>query len=382
VTPLVVETGACSDVGRLRQSNEDALVLSAPVYAVADGMGGARAGEVASAMAVAALHGLAGGEAELAAAIDDVNGRIHAAARADPSLMGMGTTVTAALVDGADLVVAHVGDSRAYLLRAGRLRQLTDDHSLVGELVRRGALSPGEAERHPQRSVITRALGAEPGVDIDVLRVPAEAGDLLLLCTDGLSGMVPDGEIERILQGGGSLDEMARRLIAAANGAGGEDNSTAVLLRLGEPGAMAPEPERVVIVPADALAAAPPGDAAPPAPAGPDRGRTRGVALAAAIAAGGVVLAVAIALGLQTAHFVGATPEGRLAVYQGLPINLVGDVALYRPVEIVDVPVALLDEDARRALLDQRLTSESGARDRVAGLVKSSPWLMTPPTAG
>ena len=230
---LIRETGACSDVGRLRQSNEDALLLSDPVFAVADGMGGARAGEVASAMAVAALHGFQGGEQQLAQAIEDVNLRIHTASQADASLLGMGTTITAAMVDGAALVLAHVGDSRAYLLRAGQLRQLTDDHSLVGELIRRGALTPAEAERHPQRSVITRALGADARVDIDVLRVPVEADDLILLCSDGLTGMVGDAELGRILRGGGNLDQLAQELVLAANRAGGEDNITCVLLRIG-----------------------------------------------------------------------------------------------------------------------------------------------------
>ena len=200
---IIRDAGACSDVGQLRQSNEDALLLSDPVFAVADGMGGARAGEVASAMAVAALHGFHGGEQALAQAIEDVNLRIHSASRNDASLLGMGTTITAAMIDGDALVLAHVGDSRAYVLRAGQLRQLTDDHSLVGELIRRGALTPEEAERHPQRSVITRALGADETVDVDVLRVPVESGDLILLCSDGLTGMVSDAELARILRGGG-----------------------------------------------------------------------------------------------------------------------------------------------------------------------------------
>ncbi|MFM7248140.1 MAG: Stp1/IreP family PP2C-type Ser/Thr phosphatase, partial [Actinomycetota bacterium] len=235
--PLTVrETGACTDVGRLRQSNEDALVLADPVFAVADGMGGARAGEVASAMAVAALYGFAGGADGLVAALEDVNDRIHAAAQADGSLAGMGTTATAALVTRDELVIAHVGDSRAYLLRDGRLRQVTDDHSLVAELIRRGALTPAEAERHPQRSVITRALGAEPDVEVDVVRLVPQAGDVLLLCSDGLTGMVGDGEIGRIVGGQGPLPERARELVQAANGAGGEDNVTVVLVRIGERG--------------------------------------------------------------------------------------------------------------------------------------------------
>lgn len=376
---VIREAGACTDVGRLRQSNEDALLLAEPVFAVADGMGGARAGEVASAMAVAALHGFAGGEQDLAVAIEEVNRRIHAAAQGDAALHGMGTTITAAMIDGSTLVLAHVGDSRAYLLRAGQLRQLTDDHSLVGELIRRGALTPEEAERHPQRSVITRALGADSAVDVDVLRVPIEDGDLLLLCSDGLTGMVGDPELTRILRAGGDLDGLARACVAAANQAGGEDNVTVVLVRFGVRGDDDTEPERapIVILPATAL------DGAPPRASTADRaaagGRRRGRVLlgAAGVAALGIVLAVALAVGLRWAHFVGATPDGRVAVYQGVPISLTADVALYHAVTITDVPVALLPQDERRVLLDQRIGSRASADARIAPLL-ASPWLRQP----
>ncbi len=379
---VIREAGACSDVGRLRQSNEDALLLSDPVYAVADGMGGARAGEVASAMAVAALHGFAGGEQQLAQAIEDVNLRIHTASRNDPSLLGMGTTVTAAMVDGDALVLAHVGDSRAYVLRAGQLRQLTDDHSLVGELIRRGALTPEEAERHPQRSVITRALGADEVVDVDVLRVPVESGDLLLLCSDGLTGMVGDAELARILRGGGELNHLAQQLVTAANQAGGEDNITCVLLRIGTRAEEDTEPERppIVILPATALDGEPPrASAADRAAAG--RGRGRLLALVAGVAAIGIVVAVAVAVGLQWAHFIGATPDGRVAIYQGLPIELTADVTLYRAVEITDVQTAALSQDQRATLLDQRIGSLDSATSRVTQLTTAEPWLRSPPSS-
>jgi protein phosphatase len=378
---LIRETGACSDVGRLRQSNEDALLLSDPVFAVADGMGGARAGEVASAMAVAALHGFQGGEQQLAQAIEDVNLRIHTASQADASLLGMGTTITAAMVDGAALVLAHVGDSRAYLLRAGQLRQLTDDHSLVGELIRRGALTPAEAERHPQRSVITRALGADARVDIDVLRVPVEADDLILLCSDGLTGMVGDAELGRILRGGGNLDQLAQELVLAANRAGGEDNITCVLLRIGTRNEEDTEPERppIVILPTTALdARAPQASPADRVAARGDRGRL--LAIIGGVAALGIVVAVAVAIGLQWAHFVGATDDGRLAVYQGLPFDVTADLPLYRAVSISDIRTDVLSAEERRALLDHRLGSLDSAQARVDGLMASSPWLRTPPS--
>ncbi len=324
---VVTDAAAQSDVGRLRQSNEDALLVCDPVFAVADGMGGARAGEVASAMAVAALHGVRSGTEGLTAAITDVNGRIHAAARTDAALTGMGTTVTAAIVDGDTLVFGHVGDSRAYVLRGGQLSQITDDHSLVGELIRRGALTAAEAERHPQRSVITRALGAEPHVDVDVVRLRPQPGDVILLCSDGLTGMVPDPEIERIVWGSATLAEAAQRLIDAANAAGGEDNISAVLLRLelADDEATAADPLPTIILPASALADVP----SRPAPTSTSR-RGRGVAIGVALAALGIVVAVVVAFGLQWSHFVGTTPEGRLAVYQGLPIEITSEITLTR----------------------------------------------------
>ena len=377
---VVRETGACSDVGQVRQSNEDALLLSDPVFAVADGMGGARAGEVASAMAVAALHGLQGGEQALARAIEDVNGRIYNAARDDTSLLGMGTTITAAMLDGDALVLGHVGDSRAYLFRSGRLQQLTEDHSLVGELVRRGTLTPAEAERHPQRSVITRALGAEGHVDIDVLHIAIEADDLILLCSDGLTGMVSDSELTRILRGGGSLEQLVQQLVTAANGAGGEDNVTAVLLRMGTRGADDTEPELppIVILPPTALDSGP---LTPPPTPKPLRQRGPRLLAAGIVAAVGIVLAVVIAVGLQWAHFVGATPAGRVTIYQGLPFELTDSVTLYREVRLTDVPAAVLSADQRASLLDQRIGSLGSAEDRIATLTATSPWLRLPPSA-
>lgn len=383
--PLTVrETGACTDVGRLRQSNEDALILADPVFAVADGMGGARAGEVASAMAVAALCELEGGADDLVGALEDVNARIHAAAQTDASLTGMGTTATAALITRDELVIAHVGDSRAYLLRAGRLRQVTEDHSLVAELIRRGALTPAAAERHPQRSVITRALGAEPGVEVDVVRLVPQAGDVLLLCSDGLTGMIGDDEIGRIVGGSGTLPERARELVRAANGAGGEDNVTVVLVRIGERGEEDTEPERSAptIIPASAASWAG-AESAPPRSAAVQRARRRGrgALIAAALATLGIAVAVGVAIGLEWAHFVGATDDGRIAVYQGLPVEITGDMTLYRPVRITAVQAAVLDPAERTALLDQRIGSRASADGRIDALLASSPWLVTPPAA-
>src|SRR5262245_52781160 len=235
----VASSHAVTDPGRKRRRNEDAYVIAPPLFAVADGMGGAQAGEVASGLAAGALEesgANGGGERRVTELIQEANRRVHQRATTDAATAGMGTTITAALVEPDGRVVfGHVGDSRAYLLRDDRLEQLTDDHTLVAELVRRGELSPGEAEVHPQRSVITRALGTDPDVDVDTFAVDAQPGDVFLICSDGLSSMVDFGEIEEILRR--HRDDLAgasRALILAANRGGGEDNITAVLFAIGE----------------------------------------------------------------------------------------------------------------------------------------------------
>lgn len=223
--------------------NEDAFVCDPPLYAVADGMGGAQAGEIASRLAAAALEertrGLLG-EETVAELIREANDRIFRHALADPAVAGMGTTVTALLVDeeAGTIAVGHVGDSRAYLVRAGALEQLTADHSLVAELVRSGRLTPEEAEQHPHRSVITRALGTEAYVEVDTFSIAAEPGDLYLVCSDGLTSMIRDDEIIAVVdEAEGDPDGVAEGLVRAANRAGGEDNVTVVVFEIveGEP---------------------------------------------------------------------------------------------------------------------------------------------------
>src|SRR5829696_6250185 len=226
-----------SDLGRQRQGNEDNYFVRSPLFVVADGMGGAQAGEVASEMAVDSFDGgLPDGSVAdaLVRIIQDANRRIHDRSRSDEQAAGMGTTVTAAYVGEGEVVVAHVGDSRAYLLRGGELTRLTRDHSLVEELVARGKLTEEQAEAHPQRSVITRALGPEANVEVDVDAFPARAGDLFLLCSDGLTGMVPESRVKPLLEEADTLEQAGRELIAAANDAGGRDNITVVLFRLDE----------------------------------------------------------------------------------------------------------------------------------------------------
>jgi PPM family protein phosphatase len=227
--------------GRKRRRNEDDFVCDPPLFAVADGMGGAQAGELASSLAAAALRergdGDEGnGEARVVELIQEANRRVHQRALDDEAASGMGTTMTVALFhpDGA-VTIGHVGDSRAYVLREGRLEQVTNDHSLVAELVRRGELSPEEAEVHPQRSVITRALGTDPDVDVDTFTIQAQAGDLFLLCSDGLSSMVEADTIARVIDNRrNDLHGAARALIREANDRGGDDNITAVLFEVTE----------------------------------------------------------------------------------------------------------------------------------------------------
>jgi PPM family protein phosphatase len=227
-----------TDLGRQRQGNEDNLFVRVPLFVVADGMGGAQAGEVASEMAVRSFgSGLPdnGTPADgLVRIVEQANREIHDRSRTDSRTAGMGTTVTAAYVGESEVTIAHVGDSRAYVLRDGELIRLTKDHSLVGELVARGKLTEEQAEMHPQRSVITRALGSEPDVEVDVHVYQARAGDLFMLNSDGLTSMVPEARVKPIIEAAGSLDDAGRRLIAAANEAGGRDNITVILFRVEE----------------------------------------------------------------------------------------------------------------------------------------------------
>src|SRR3954453_7344324 len=236
----IAEHWCASDLGRQRQGNEDNFFVRAPLFVVADGMGGAQAGEVASEIAVRSFDDdLPNGSLPeaLVSVIQGANRRIHDKARSDESMHGMGTTTTAAYVDDDEVVIAHVGDSRAYLLRDGDLIRLTKDHSLVGELVARGKLTEEQAEQNPQRSVITRALGPEADVQVDIDIFPAKAGDLFLLCSDGLTSMVHEPALRPLFEEAGSLEELGKRLIDAANAAGGRDNITVILFRLEEVGA-------------------------------------------------------------------------------------------------------------------------------------------------
>ena len=230
-----------TDTGRTRRRNEDSYVVAPPLFCVADGMGGAQAGEVASRLAAAAVEeaepGGPSGPERVTALIQEANRRVYERASADPTVSGMGTTMTVALVEDDGVTIGHVGDSRAYLVRDGSIKQVTEDHSLVNELVKSGKLSREEAEQHPQRSVITRALGTDPDVDVDAFTVDAQPGDLFLLCSDGLSSMVDSDEILAVLEENrDDLKLATKSLLAAANRGGGEDNITAVTFEIAEDG--------------------------------------------------------------------------------------------------------------------------------------------------
>jgi serine/threonine protein phosphatase PrpC len=248
MSPIKLVAAGVTDVGRVREGNEDGFLdesLRLGVVAVADGMGGHRAGEVASATALESLRAAVAAGRPLRDAIVDANDAVLEKSVSDQQLRGMGTTLTAGTLgtDG-NLVIGHVGDSRAYLFRGGELTQITDDHSLVEEMVRTGELTPEQAESHPQRSIITRALGIDPEVEVDVYPVQLGVGDRVLLCSDGLTTMVRSEDIAGILEREPDPGRAAQLLVDAANAAGGEDNITAVVVEAVEDEtALAAEPE-------------------------------------------------------------------------------------------------------------------------------------------
>jgi len=233
---IVGRAAGVTDTGRRRRRNEDAFVCEPPLFAIADGMGGAQAGEVASRLATAALKESGagtGGEERIADLIQEANRRVYDRSSSDPNTSGMGTTITVALVEDDHVAFGHVGDSRAYLIRDAVMEQLTEDHSLVNELLKTGKLSREEAETHPQRSVITRALGTDPDVDVDTFSVRAENGDLFLLCSDGLTDMVSEESILEVVERNrADIDRALRALVKEANRGGGQDNITVVAFEI------------------------------------------------------------------------------------------------------------------------------------------------------
>ncbi|HTR89385.1 MAG TPA: Stp1/IreP family PP2C-type Ser/Thr phosphatase [Solirubrobacteraceae bacterium] len=410
----VAEQYATSDTGLQRRANEDSLLARAPLFVVADGMGGAQAGEVASRIAVQSfaegLDDTTEPESDLAARALAANARIHELSHSNAEQAGMGTTLTAAYVAAQELAIAHVGDSRAYCLRDGVLRRLTEDHSLVDELVRQGKISAAEALDHPQRSVITRALGPEPAVEIDTLSFQTRSGDVYLLCSDGLTTMVPEERIAELLTAHPSLREAGEALIAAANQAGGRDNITVVLFRLEDPRAGA-QPAGVSTVPAPPAAAAeaPTGEAPPfaeaseraplhsasaasvtalatpqpasvrrrrprlpgsgeDAPAARKRARIRHARMAAVALVVFAMFAAGAYVALQSIYFVGTNSRGLITLYQGVPYQLPFGIKLYNAGYVSGVTAASLPPPRRRTVLDHTLRSENDAEALVRSL--------------
>jgi serine/threonine protein phosphatase PrpC len=400
----IADSAGTTDAGRKRRRNEDSFVREPPLFAVADGMGGAQAGEVASRLAAAAFREFHEAddldpEERVAAIIQEANRSIYERARSDAQASGMGTTITAALVTGSSVAIGHVGDSRAYRLRQGRLEQLTEDHSLVADLVRSGRLAPEEADTHPQRSVITRALGTDLEVDVDTFTVEAEAGDIFLLCSDGLTTMVDDEEIAQTVAKADSLGHATKALVKAANRAGGEDNVTVVLFQLegeaasiedtavaapngrGEadledtlsglevPTLQAASPTAVLEREGDEETQVwgPPMDEEEPkrTQAKPRRWGRR---LFWSVLGLAFVLAVIAAAfwALSRANFIGADEDGNVVVYQGVPWELGGGIDLFRPRYVSRLQAGQLTEPERKSLFSHDLISYDTARDRLA----------------
>jgi protein phosphatase len=390
---------ARTDKGRQRRGNEDAYLARSPLFVIADGMGGAQAGEVASQMAVRTLRqGLPDGGAppqdRLAERIEEANQAIHDHSRADAERAGMGTTATAVYVSGDEAAIAHVGDSRAYRVRDGQLEQLTSDHSLVEELRRQGKLTAEEAHEHPQKSIITRALGPEPEVPVDRQTVPLRAGDVFLLCSDGLTSMIDDDVIERTVNEAPSLDDAGRRLITAANAAGGRDNITVILFRVedvdgdaervdrpteqqttaGDDGPRTSDVRAAVATAereateARARQRAP----RPRATAGPASRRRRRIPRAVKVPLIAVLVLAPIVAGLfaasQVVYFVGTDSGARVTVFRGLPYDLPLGVHLYSTNYVSGVPATQVPPPRRRTLLDHTLRSRNDAYDLVRRL--------------
>ena len=377
MSPSLGQSTSITDTGRRRRHNEDAYVCEPPLFAVADGMGGAQAGELASGLAAAALRddtNRSGGEERVDELIQQANRRVYERQTRDSSASGMGTTITVALVEDGRVAIGHVGDSRAYLIRDRRLEQLTEDHSLVAELVRSGKLSPEEADTHPQRSVITRALGTDPDVDVDTFSVETRPGDLFILCSDGLTSMVDDDTILREVERNRSdLRSAAKALVRAANKGGGDDNITVVFFEIA--GGADGVTERTVALPPvedDDDATLSELDRVPAVAVGePEHERRDGghAGRNALFAVIGLLVVLAVlggaVWGLWRSHFVGAEPDGHVAVYQGVPWNLVGNIKLYRAVYVSPLLTAQLSQAERKKLFDHHLSGESAARARV-----------------
>lgn len=326
--------GSRTDIGCVREHNEDSLIVAPPLYAVADGMGGHAAGEVASEIAVRTVAERApdiADTAALSAAVIEANNAVIAAAR-KKGRAGMGTTLTAAVVAGERLAIAQVGDSRAYLLHQNKMQQITRDHSLMADMIEAGELTEEEARVHPKRSVITRALGSDPGMQPDLYEINVAAGDRLLLCTDGLSNMIDDNRIESILIRTRDPQRAASILVNEAIAEGGHDNITVVVLDI-EGRASQQQQE----------------DA--------HRGRMRAVFFAVLLTVLlGVSAFAAYAFTQQGAYL--TDQDGKVAVYQGVPGSFLG-VELSHLERVTDINTADLQPGVAKRLQEGAVTADN-----------------------
>jgi protein phosphatase len=378
-----------SDTGRQRNANEDSFFVRAPIFVVADGMGGAQAGEVASKAAADAFDvDLPEGPPEqvLRETILAANRTIHELARADPSRAGMGTTLTAAIVDavGEEVAIGHVGDSRAYRLRAGKLEQLTRDHSLVEEMRRKGQITDAQAEDHPQRSIITRALGPEAEVEPDLQTVAAAAGDVFLICSDGLTTMLGEEQIAKLLAGASSMTAAVRALIDEANRAGGRDNITALAFRLEDAAAPQQSHEDATLIGSTAAEAGLTTTEVRRRAAAeaarerreqltakkPRRGLRRALAVLAVLVVFGA-LAFGAWYGNRQVWFLGTDDSGRVALYRGMPYELPFGIELYEERYASPIQTSSLPPRRQDAVSGHDLRSRSDAVSLVEDIEES-----------
>jgi PPM family protein phosphatase len=303
-----VDIGSASDIGRVRERNEDSILVRPPLFVVADGMGGHRGGDVASQIAVETMERLEDRDRDrLADHVREANRAVWERAIEDQRLSGMGTTLTALRIDGDSLSLAHVGDSRAYLLRDGSLTKLTTDHTLVERMLNAGEITEAEAEVHPHKNVMTRALGTEEEVEVDEETVALEDGDRVLICSDGLTGMVTEEQIQAILEASPEPQNAAERLVRAANRAGGVDNISVVVLAAHDEG--------------DADGAARPRGAAPSRPTGRTIGRW---ALRIGIPALVLLVLLFGARWYLDRQWYVAASQGSVVIYRGVPLTILG----------------------------------------------------------
>ncbi|CAN5325073.1 protein phosphatase 2C domain-containing protein [soil metagenome] len=394
---MKIAAGVRSDTGRVREGNEDSFLARTPLFALADGMGGHVGGEVASRIAIGIIEeepfsALDGDDDSLKQLVRRANQAIHERAGADRALEGMGTTCTLLMLDGYQAHLAHVGDSRAYLLRDGHLKQVTQDHTLVQRMVQEGRLSHEEAVNHPHGNIITRVLGVEPDVEVDIVVIELQNDDRILLCSDGLTDMITPEDIKRILVDEPEPQEAADHLVDAANEAGGQDNITAMVVRVTEGEDDDPGPQNQA-----AVRRAPP----PPPPDGGNTGefqsvdddpvipdsRSRGRWFAKALATV-AILAILGAAGyagarylLSRSFFVGVDDAGTITVFRGIPEEVAGitlkEIELDSNLAWEHLPTRSLKENVREGIkvdsFDEAEQTVDNLKERIQAFEQEQP---------